>query len=151
MCEVDDILNNKELNPSRKVELPCSMCDGDCCGPIPLTKSFIKDMWRKHNLNKKIGSIKKVKYISNGLPNRLMFYIEKDRCVFKTTKGCAIYTDRPSICKVYGETHLVRCPYENLDQQPTDSATKQKLVTLNNTMQQERLLELVLKTKEKEC
>ena len=50
---IDSILTNVELNPIRKVNLPCDKCDGDCCGMIPMSKSFLKDMWKKHNLVKK--------------------------------------------------------------------------------------------------
>ena len=138
----DQMLLNPVLNPERKVSLPCDKCNGDCCGPIPLSNTFVKDMWEKHNLNKVIGSIKKVKATLTRIPDRqLYYYKDTNRCVFKTDKGCSIYEDRPSICKVYGETYLVRCPYENLDEQPVDETERKRLVILKDKKQEELIEE----------
>jgi len=141
---IDSILTNVELNPIRKVNLPCDKCDGDCCGMIPMSKSFLKDMWKKHNLVKKLGSIKKIKSVGTIMPGKTMFYIKENICVFKTDAGCSIYEDRPAICRVYGETNLVRCPYENLDEQPKDKSVKRELVVNKNINQEKLILELAM-------
>lgn len=138
----DQMLLNPVLNPKRKIPLPCNKCNGDCCGPIPLKLSFIKDMWKKHNLKNVIGSIKKVKATMTKIPDRHMYYYKDLKtCVFKTSNGCSIYEDRPSICKVYGETYLVRCPYENLEQQPEDEEERKRLVILKDKKQEELIEE----------
>lgn len=142
MDSIDDILTNKIFNPDRKVGLPCNKCDGDCCGLIPTSKSFLKDMWKKHNLVKKLGSIKKIKSVGTIMPGKTMFYIKENICVFKTDAGCSIYEDRPAVCKVYGESYLVRCPYEGLSEQPLDKEVKKNLVIKKDKLQNELILEL---------
>lgn len=138
----DSMLLNPELNPERKVSLPCNTCNGDCCGPIPLSNSFIKKMWKKYKLNNVIGSIKKVNVMLTKIPDmHLYYYKNNNKCVFKTDKGCSIYHDRPSICKVYGDTYLVRCPYENMDKQPTDNDERKRLVLIKEQKQEELIEE----------
>lgn len=136
------LLENKHLNPKIDVTTPCDKCNGDCCGSIPLKKKFVKDMFKKYNLNKIVGSFSKAKYTKSPIPEHFNFVNKEGNCVFKTVSGCLIYKDRPTICKAYGETSLVRCPYENLTEQPKDPKLKKELVIENQKRTHQKMVEL---------
>lgn len=128
----DAIYLDETINPARKVKLPCNKCDGDCCGPVPMPRDQLETIWNKYNFKDKFGDMEQ--YITNtvyvlGVPN-ITLTIGKS-CLFKiseTKGGCMIYEDRPTICKVYGVTDLVRCPYEGLKKQPKDLNIRKQCV-----------------------
>ncbi len=147
MFKVDDLLSNTGFNPIRKVKLPCeneNSCNGDCCGSIPLSKEFVETMWIKHKLTYILGKVKKATYIKSGIPNTRMYHNKNNMCIFQYNGKCLIYEDRPSICKAYGETHLVRCPYENLNKQPSEP-NRSILVNKNNILRERLILDTYVK------
>jgi Fe-S-cluster containining protein len=150
----DKILEDPDLNPKRIVHLPCNNCDGDCCGPIPLEHRFIKKMWKKYNLDESIGKLKLQKFTRTKIPKHFHYYKESiSHCIFKAsteTGGCLIYNDRPTICKSYGETDLVRCPYEGLEKQPNDKITRRNLVIANDEKRNQLLSRAFIKFMVKE-
>ena len=147
MLDIDKLILNKEFNPVREVSLPCDKkgsCNGDCCGNIPLTKEFIETMWKKYKLTSKLGKFKKAKYIKSQIPSTRMYHNKNNMCIFQYNGKCLIYNDRPGICKAYGETHLVRCPYENLDKQPSEP-NRSILVNENNKLREQMMLDTYIK------
>lgn len=128
----DDIYLDKTINPARKVKLPCNKCNGDCCGPVPLPKDQLDVIWSKYNFKDKFGDMNQ--YITRtvdvlGTPNITLSIGQS--CLFKISEdkgGCMIYEDRPTICKVYGVTDLVRCPYEGLKKQPKNLSVRKQCV-----------------------
>lgn len=80
-------------------------CSGDCCGVVPIPKKIFK-------LNRnKIKDFTILDFapgyicvVRNGTLN----------CAFLTEeKTCAIYDQRPAICKLQGNTPELPCPHEN--------------------------------------
>jgi hypothetical protein len=61
-----------------------------CCGPVPLSKIELKAV-RGIKKNPSIGL----------------------SCPYECEKGCAIYKDRPIICRLFGtvDDPLIKCPY----------------------------------------
>lgn len=132
MFDLDKLISNKEFNPERKVKLPCmneNSCNGDCCGAIPLKKEFVQSMWVKYKLSSLLGKFKHAKYTKSEVIGTRKYFNKDSMCIFHYNGKCLIYEDRPGICKAYGETHLVRCPYENLETQPTGY---NKIILINN-------------------
>jgi len=136
---IDIFLTSEAHNPTRKVSTPCDKCNGDCCGVIPLKEDFVKKMFVKYKLTPILGRVKKLKQNPKTIPGHKMYRNSDGMCIFKVNNRCAIYEDRPTICKCYGETTLVRCPYENLDEQPENLTERNRLVN-NNNMLRERLI-----------
>lgn len=146
MWDVNDFLTDVKINPKRKVKLPCDKCDGDCCGPIPMEKAFIDRMWSKYSLEETLGPISEENFIDSTISGTVRYHNgNRQECIFKTSKGCSIYEDRPVICKVYGETYIVRCPYENLDKQPECSDKRRELTIKKSNEEVEILMDLAKK------
>lgn len=147
----DYLLNSKDID----VSLPCDKCDGDCCGAVDFSYDEIISIFNKYNKDKKFKA--RFPYKSETILNKnLLFqstdmkgikitFKDKNRyrklglktssCIFKdneVTGGCLIYNDRPVICKCYGKKDLLRCPYQNLSEQPKDENVKKKLINLNH-------------------
>lgn len=164
---LNDILINSEKTNEH---LPCNNCDGDCCGPVPFGKIEIIEIfnkyddkkypkfkkrfpWNERTIHKHVGFrqsyphnneiitpfFKKAgTYIKGG--------IDKNSCIFKDngiTGGCLIYEDRPVICKEYGLSKLLKCPYAGLKEQPKDEETKKSLVREGFQTRNQTLLEMV--------
>jgi len=142
---IESIFLNTELNPERKVALPCSNCNSDCCGSIPLTKEFVYSMWVKYKLNSLLGKFKHAKYTKSRIPNTRNYFNKASMCIFQYNGKCLIYEDRPILCRVYGESYLVRCPYENRVEQPDDIFTKNALILKNDRLRDQLMLELSMK------
>lgn len=74
-----------------------------CCEPINLTKEF----WNKH---KDKAQLLYELWEVDGLI--LPLRKDDDHCVFLTTmNGCAVYDDRPIVCRIYGLDSGFECPY----------------------------------------
>lgn len=78
----------------------CLNC-GECCGPIPLVNSeFIK-------IRKAIKSIpiEERERIKKQGRNNLS-------CILRDVKNkrCIVYSNRPLVCKQFGQVHQLKCP-----------------------------------------
>lgn len=76
---------------------------GICCGIVPIPT----DVW-----NKSQEKIQKVVQ-SNHVSEVYVYPITDDlKCCFLTKDNkCAIYNDRPDVCKEYGTTERLPCPF----------------------------------------
>mgnify|MGYP001618994626 CR=1 FL=1 len=105
-------------------------CKARCCGivPIPVTT------WQKnqHHIQKQVQKVHKVRATDqDGKPHLAMLPITEDGlCPFlKEDLKCAIYADRPKVCKQFGdESHwALRCPMQHKDGTPR---SKEDLIEL---------------------
>lgn len=78
----------------------CKNC-GECCGIIPIRK---KVFLKYQHLTKKPYNLYEV--------DDDVFPVTDDGfCVFLTNnKRCAIYSDRPKVCRLYGTIPELQCP-----------------------------------------
>ena len=78
----------------------CEGC-GECCGPVPFTRQFIK------NHKEKI----QVKYEKIPFGREILPVTEDLHCIFldRETKRCLIYTERPQVCKLQGTIPKLPC------------------------------------------
>ena len=95
----------------------CKENCGECCGPIPINKK----LFEKH----KDKIQREIKQIVGD------FYLTEDlKCIFlnKETK-CAIYEDRPQICRNYGigKFDALSCPYIKPNGNPRSSAMQRRI------------------------
>ncbi|MCJ7816556.1 MAG: YkgJ family cysteine cluster protein [Candidatus Aenigmarchaeota archaeon] len=79
------------------------VCAGDCCGIHTFDKKFYDNF--KHSRKREI--------IGTQSDGQTIIIITKDgKCVFlDDNNACAIYDNRPDICKEYGRTAELPCPY----------------------------------------
>lgn len=79
-------------------------CDADCCGIVPL-----KEDMAKRNEGLQQVSVTEIIRLSDSI----VPVTEDMRCVFldRSTKRCAVYNERPEICKRYGQVITLPCPY----------------------------------------
>ena len=95
----------------------CKENCGECCGPIPINKK----LFEKH----KDKIQREIKQIVGD------FYLTEDlKCIFlnKETK-CAIYEDRPQICRNYGigKFDALSCPYIKPNGNPRSPAMQRRI------------------------
>ena len=84
----------------------CKDC-GLCCGPVPFNFDFYEQ-------NKEKRVIQPVNEIHGAFPGMVLPLTEFGNCVFlKTNKRCAIYKDRPQVCKLYETIPEMSCPKAN--------------------------------------
>ena len=97
------------------------ICKGNCCGPLPFKKSFLKK--HRDKFQRPVKEYRTYwKRRKNGkkpiLTDKLVPVTNKNAdCVFLTDKyRCAIYDIRPNVCKTYGNTKKkgLQCPFRNL-------------------------------------
>ena len=130
-------------------EIPCSKCDGDCCGPVEFSAEQLEYIFTKYSKEPEFKKRFKASSNSKVSSKLLLFYkmtngiiprfkktnqyvqagIKSDSCIFKKdeevgSNHCMIYEDRPLICKAYG-TKTICCPYQGLKEQPTGFAKLQ--------------------------
>ena len=137
--------------------LPCSKCDGDCCGQVPFKFSELERIFKKYpkvpefkarfkatqNISKKLLKIRRafpdqqekdfsvICEFQKG-NSYLQNGINKDSCIFKRSEKvgdqhCMIYEDRPLICRAYGYKSCP-CPYDGIPEQPKVPEIKTQLV-----------------------
>lgn len=83
------------------------LCNGDCCGCVPFRKSLLD----KHSdkIQKEIDKILPTQY-----EDEVVVASKDGMCIFlKDDKSCAIYEDRPDVCRRYGLDPALPCPYVN--------------------------------------
>jgi uncharacterized protein len=96
-------------------------CSG-CCGPVPMVeaeRASIKHMIRPHDA----GTLYEYA-ITPTKPDCMT-------CAYSTSTGCAIYNDRPLLCRLFGasEAPRMRCPYGASAKRPlTEAETAQIMV-----------------------
>lgn len=77
-------------------------CKGDCCGPVPIPRATFE----KHK--DKINNYTLVEFGNEVLPDRE----GRTQCLFLGDDyKCMIYEDRPEVCKMYGVSLELPCPY----------------------------------------
>lgn len=81
-------------------DFKCTQC-GECCGPVPITKSEFNSL----------------KEAVEAMPNRIVSRLRSQKreemsCIFFDTKykQCAVYESRPEICKMFGFFQGMECP-----------------------------------------
>ncbi len=100
-----------EYHSQFKCNLDCGC--GECCGIIPFSKSFIKR--HKSKIQKKF--LKKIGFRGEKNPNTEFIYpMTKDlSCIFLTPQfKCAIYSERPDVCRKFGHILELPCPYVDI-------------------------------------
>jgi len=81
-------------------------CNADCCGSIYMDRELVEK--NKHKMQRKFKEIKIFDNIS-------FVETEDGKCVFLGwDNNCAIYDQRPQICRDYGQTPELPCPYVDL-------------------------------------
>ena len=84
-------------------EFHCRPNCGDCCAMVTIHKN----VWEKH----KDKALKPVKELRE-LRDSVLPITHDGYCVFLSDdKKCMIYSDRPQVCRDFGEKPLVPCPY----------------------------------------
>ena len=93
---------------------------GFCCSFV----FILKETYEKHK-DKFQKPVKVVYQVGNEVG-----IITFDRaCAFLTDdKRCAIYEDRPEVCKQFGETKQIPCPYLKPNGNPRSQADKKKIL-----------------------
>ena len=82
----------------------CKGCGGSCCGPVPFAIEFYEQ-----NRDKIQRKPKDEFY--GAFPGMVLPITDYANCVFlKTNLLCAVYKDRPEICKLYGTIPELKCP-----------------------------------------
>lgn len=89
-------------------------CSG-CCGPVPMLeaeRAAVKHMIRPHEA----GTLYDYA-ITPTKPDCMT-------CAYSTAKGCAIYEDRPLLCRLFGASDepKMRCPYGARAKRPLNKA-----------------------------
>lgn len=94
--------------------LICARC-GRCCGPVPFDKK-----WFNSNLNKlQETSFEAIPGTIQLIDSRTIIETEtitpvttSFNCVFLTPeKRCAVYEERPALCRLFGTIPELTCPY----------------------------------------
>lgn len=147
------ILNQKFIDQ----QLPCNKCDGDCCGIVPFEEEQILNIFSKYSKDKEfkkrfpysneksfnkniqfsrptLGDVERVVVTFKDSNKYRKLGFSKTTCIFKKDSkigGCLIYEDRPLVCRVYGHTEILNCPYRGLDKQPDEGIEKTILINQN--------------------
>jgi len=126
--------------------LPCEKCYGSCCGKkVHFSKKDLKRIQKKYT-----SLIEKLKIYAVQLDKKT-FQFESDLesykkdwyCIFydKNSNKCLIYEERPQVCRMYGKSKLLLCPFEGMDYVPEKgSAEEQDLVIQTQIKQSQTLL-----------
>lgn len=94
-------------------------CKAGCCGPVPIKRT----LWQKkqHAIQRPIKEL----MIGTSKEGKIVIPLTKDHyCAFlKEDLSCAIYEDRPDICRKFGdESHkLSCCPMQKVDGSPRNT------------------------------
>ncbi len=88
-------------------QIPTFACKpgcSDCCGPVPFSA------WE-------VSQMPEPKRFSTG-----------QGCPHSTPQGCAIYEQRPLMCRLYGTVPEMRCPHGCAPDKPLSSAEGRKIL-----------------------
>jgi len=80
----------------------CKSGCGECCGCVPVSLSS----WKRHQAR----AVRIDRVIEND--NQIFPFTTDGRCCFlNELRECTIYKDRPHICRIYGRSLKIPCPY----------------------------------------
>lgn len=103
-------------------------CRGDCCGIIGFPKELIK----------KTEHLAQVKPLEIVEIKDKIFPMTKDLiCIYlnRMTKKCMIYDLRPEVCKLYGTSDILPCPYVRPDGTPRNFHERKMIqMRIDNTV-----------------
>lgn len=103
--------------------IPCHLCKDAqaCCGVLIFPKDFIDKFKDKIEKNpKKIVEI----------DTRVIYLYDDERCPFldRNTRLCKVYNNRPDVCKEYGNTDRLPCPYFKRSGNKRSKASENKVL-----------------------
>lgn len=119
----------KELEDFKEIDveninLPCSKCDGDCCGPdVQFSTEELKLIESKVSIKK----FKKEAVLDGNSYMLSTKGVKNKKCVFLKNNKCSIYSVRPKICRDYGVKYYIQCPYNGMKTIPTDQKERNRL------------------------
>lgn len=170
----DGIIGNPFINKlieDREDKLPCDKCSGSCCGPVPFSQEEFQRIFMKYQENEDFRDKfpflrREVESLDLGLffsfkeymPGAWVPIFNKDQkkemhqinCIFKKdekTGGCLVYEDRPIVCRAFGNTDMVRCPFYGMKKEPTKKRIHRQLTTESQTFGMKRMMELMAEQK----
>lgn len=119
--------------------LDCKNSCGECCGIISISKELAK---RTEHL----AQVKPKKIIENG--NDIWVITEDLFCIYlnRKTKRCAIYDERPEVCRNYGSIPALPCPYFREDGTRRDKIER-TAIQIKINQQIDNILEKIEKNK----
>ena len=97
----------------------CKEKCGECCGMVHIPKST----WEKHKHKARLVK----KFIEIDDSNEVVAIGEDTSCVFLKDFKCAIYEDRPDICRQYGLSDELPCPYIKPNGNPRSPAKVKRI------------------------
>jgi len=104
------------------INFKCKENCGECCGIVPIKK----EIWEKHK-QKKQREIEEIKEIRD----EVYIICEDLKCIFlrEPDKKCAIYEDRPQVCRNYGigKFDALSCPYIKPNGNPRSPAMQRRI------------------------
>lgn len=148
---------NKIIETEPEQDLPCSKCNGDCCGPVPFKFSELEYIFKKYGknpefkkrfkVNSKEGISKKLikieRLFGDSKENEgliISFHKKIDYLKNGINQGSCIFKRDEKVgsnhCMIYEDRPLIckaygrescKCPYVGLKEQPT-GFIKEKLV-----------------------
>ena len=104
-----------------KEMIACGKCHGDCCGIVALYKDVAKR--NEHKAQRKVTEV--LEYSET----EVLPVTEDMKCVFlQEDYSCAIYVERPEVCRRYGFEPQLPCPYLKPNDNPrTPAKTRRTL------------------------
>lgn len=89
-------------------ELPCDICKGKCCGPLPMLEGQFNEFKKRV----RIPSGTKILRTSNSMSSKgVVLVAANGSCPFLKKGKCSIYLLRPKICRDYGKIKELPCAY----------------------------------------
>lgn len=105
----------------------CRKNCGLCCGPVPIKTEIYekhKDKAADHHLTDIGGHVIALKH-HNGAPTAECAFLGED-------KKCLIYEDRPALCRIFGCTDALPCPFLEKDGSPRNRRSRRKVERLQD-------------------
>lgn len=104
-----------------KLDLPCIEGCADCCGPVMGTREEFR------RAPKLLGYIEQLETFVDG---NVVNWCATCPYVIPGNKGCAIYEDRPFLCRLFGATEEkgLRCPHGRGSSHPLTRNQTEKLM-----------------------
>lgn len=97
---------------------------GECCGPVPMLREFIV----KHNAELQEKPDILMPYPDEHGRDVVVAFTASGNCVFlKGDKRCAVYQERPRVCKMYGYIPQLPCIYFYPDGRPREPENQRKI------------------------
>ena len=91
----------------------CEECTDCCSDMVPFTMEEINKFTE---LRPDLAYNKELEYVMDGTSA----YLRNDgKCAFLVDGRCAVYEDRPDICRAYGASPLAQCGMEGIGYTPT--------------------------------